>query len=88
MQKVITSCLFFTILLIIISKELFKSMEIRIWHFVALYVDQPSRILTNHFKLMIIFVFLELLQNLTRTSEEKRSDGTKGILAEKCYLKN
>ena len=79
MQKVITSCLFFTILLIIISKELFKSMEIRIRHFVALFVDQPSRILTNHF-IVNDYLFLELLQNLTRTGEEKRSDGTKGIL--------
>ena len=88
MQKVITSCLFFTILLIIISKELFKSMEIRIWNLVALFVDQPSRILTNHFIVDDYFCFLELLQNLTRTSDEKRSDGTKGILVEKCYLRN
>ena len=88
MQKVITSCLFFTILLIIISKELFKSMEIRIWNLVALFVDQPSRILTNHFIVDDYFCFLELLQNLTRTSEEKRSDGTKGILVETCYFKN
>ena len=78
----------FTILLIIISKEPFKSMEIRIWHFVALFVDQPSRNLTNHFIVNDYLIFLELLQNLTRTSEENRSDGTKGKLVEKFDLKN